>query len=172
MASEELGLCVATDVPKSNNLRQGFITLSRDECQNTESVLGIFRAVTKGNETIEDKFIRRRQAVFKEQGKGIKNKDAAALFAVVESLDQLRDKDQREKRQDPDFTEETRNHLWQYVAAHKTHADLYTALPKNVMGHIESVVGSIGEQLARGELDLRNMDLGNIGAEPARGPER
>ena len=85
------------------------------------------------------------------------------LFAVVESLDHLWNMDLREKWQDPDFTEETRNHLWQYVAAHKTHAGLYTAVPKNVMGKTEFVAGSTGEQLARGELDLRNMDLFNIG---------
>ena len=172
VTSEEL-VCVSTDAPKNNKLRQGFITLAETllesisdvfpECQNTESVLRIFRAVVKGNEIIEDKFIRRCQAVFKEQAEGIKNKDPKALFAVVESLDQLRDMDLREKWQDPDFAEESRDHLWQYVAALKTYAALYTAVPRNVMGKIESVAGTIGEQLARGELDLRNMDLGSIG---------
>jgi len=173
VATDELELCVSTDAPKNNKLRQGFVTLAETllesisdvfpECQNTESVLRIFRAVVKGNETIEDKFIRRCQAVFKEQAEGIKSKNSEALFAVVESLDHLRDMDLREKWQDPDFTEESRDHLWQYVAALKTYADLYTAVPKNVMGKIESVAGNIGEQLARGELDLRNMDLGSIG---------
>ena len=160
-------------VQKPNKLRQGFISLAETllssiadvfpECENTEMALHMFRTVLKGNDCIEDQFIRRCQALFKQHSTGLKNHDVETLFTLLESLDQLRDIDMRDKWDDPDFAPESRDHLWQYVAALKTYADLYTAVPKNVMGKIESVAGCIGEQLSRGELDLRSMDLGKIG---------
>ena len=61
------------------------------------------------------------------------------------------------------MSQESRDHLWQYISALKTYADLHTSVPKNVMGKIEEVAGSIGEKLTRGELDMHNMDLGTIG---------
>jgi hypothetical protein len=158
---------------KPNKLRQGFITLAETllssisdvfpECECTERALHMFLTVVKGNETFEDEFIRRCHVLFKQHAQGLKAHDAEALFTLMESLEQLRDIDLREKWEDPDFTAESRDHLWQYVAALKTYADLYTAVPKNVMGKIENVAGKIGEKLSRGELDLRNMDLGSIG---------
>ena len=158
---------------KPNKLRQGFITLAETllssisdvfpECESTETALHMFRTVVKGNETFEDEFIRRCHSLFKQHAQGLKAHDAEALFTLTENLEQLRDIDLREKWEDPDFSSESREHLWQYVAALKTYADLYTAVPKNVMGKIENVAGSIGEKLTRGELDLRNMDLGSIG---------
>lgn len=158
---------------RPNKLRQGFISLAETllesvsdvfpECQNTEAVLRIFRTLVKGNDVFEDQFIRRCQTLFKQHAAGVKDKNAETLFKIVENLEHLRDIELREKWEDPDFTQESRNHLWQYVAALKTYADLYTAVPKEVMGKIESVAGRIGEQLSKGELDLKNMDLGAIG---------
>ena len=158
---------------KPNKLRQGFISLAETllsslsdvfpECESTARALHMFQTVIKGNETFEDEFVRRCQTLFKHHAHGIKTRDSEALFTLMESLEQLRDIDLREKWEDPDFAAESRDHLWQYVAALKTYADLYTAVPKNVMGRIESVAGSIGEKLTSGEMDLRNMDLGQIG---------
>lgn len=156
-----------------NKLRQGFISLAETllesvsdvfpECTKSESVLRIFRAFVKGNECLENTFIRRCHVLFRQHAQGIKDKDEEQLFVIVEGLDHLRDINLREKWEDPDFTEESKNHLWQYIAALKTYSDLFTAVPAEVMGKIESVAGSIGEQITRGELDLKNMDLGSIG---------
>ena len=158
---------------KPNKLREGFISLAESllasisdvfpECKETERVLAIFRTLVKGDDTFEDKFVRKCHAVFKIHADSLKQHEAEALFSVTESLDYVRDIDLRTKWEDPDFTDTSRAHLWQYIATLKTYADLYTAVPKEVMGKIESVAGNIGEQLSRGELDLAHMDLNKIG---------
>lgn len=170
-ASEEL--LASSLASKPNKLRHGFVSLAETllssisdvfpECSSTQSVLMLFRTMVKGNETVEDRFIRRCHALFREHAAPLKERDPEALFNVVESLDYLRDIDLREKWEDPDFAQESRDHLWQYISALKTYSDLYSAVPANVMGKIENVAGSLGEQLTRGELDLTSMDLGSIG---------
>ena len=158
---------------KPNKLRQGFISLAESllesvadvfpECDNTTAVLEIFRRVVKGSEKNEDKFIRRCQELFKDQAEQIKEKDEEALFIIVESLEYLKEIQLREKWEDPDFTTESREHLWQYVCSLKTYSDLYASVPANVMGKIEKVAGEIGDQFANGNLDLQKMNLGAIG---------
>jgi len=172
-AYEEDAVSLVPLPQQSNKLRQGFIKLAEallesiadvfPECENTASVLSIFRSIIKGNDAFEDKFIRRCYTLFKEHSVGVKNHDCESLFTIMDSLDHLRDMDLREKWEDPDFLPESREHLWQYVTALKTYADLYAAVPKNVMGKIESVAGELGDQLARGKLDLKNMDISAIG---------
>ena len=72
--------------------------------------------------------------LFKEQADGIKNHVPESLFIIVEGLEHLREMDLREKWEDPDFTEESRSHMWQYVVALKTYADLYAAVPQKCHG--------------------------------------
>ena len=158
---------------KPNKLRQGFVSLAETllssisdvfpECQSTQSVLMLFQTMVKGNEAVEDRFIRRCHALFREHGMPLKERDPEGLFSVVESLEYLKDIDLREKWEDPDFAQESRDHLWQYIGALKTYSNLYSAVPQNVMGKIETVAGTIGEQITRGEVDLTSMDLGSIG---------
>ena len=160
---------------KPNKLRQGFIGLAETllssisdvfpECSDTQNTLQIFRSVVKGNDEFEDVFIRRCQVLFQQHAEKLAVKDAEALFSIVEGLDFLRDINLRDKWEDPDFAAESRDHLWQYVSALKTYADLYSSVPKEVMGKIENFAGKISQQLTDGELDLRNLDIGNIGQE-------
>lgn len=163
----------SSSTPKDNKLRQGFITLSETllesiadvfpECDDTAGVLRIFRAIVKNNDAMEDKFIWRCHDLFKEYAEGIRTHDAETLFTIVERLDHIRNINLRDKWEDPDFTEESKTHLWQYITSLKTYGDLYAAVPKNVMSKIETVAGSLGDQLVRGELDLSSMDIGSIG---------
>lgn len=158
---------------QTNKLRQGFITLAESllesiadvfpECDNTHAVLRIFRALIKDQAELEDKFVWRCHALFKEYADGIQSQDPDTLFIILEQLDHLRDINLREKWEDPDFTDDSKANLWQYVSALKTYADLYTAVPKNVMSKIETVAGTLGDQLVKGELDLKNMDIGALG---------
>uniref|UniRef100_A0A6C0BYT3 Uncharacterized protein n=1 Tax=viral metagenome TaxID=1070528 RepID=A0A6C0BYT3_9ZZZZ len=172
VGSEHAEVCVPT-TKQTNKLRQGFITLAETllesiadvfpECDSTLAVLRIFRLVIKDNADLEDKFVWRCQALFKENTEGVRSHDPETLFLILEQLDHLRDINLREKWEDPDFTEDSKMNLWQYVTSLKTYADLYTAVPKNVMSKIETVAGSLGDQLVRGELDLKNMDIGALG---------
>ena len=158
---------------RNNKLRQGFVSLAETllesisdvfpECEQTRTVLRIFRVVIKGNVGLEDGFIRRCHAAFKKNSEGIKAQSADALFLIVESLEHLSEIDLREKWEDPEFTHESKAHLWQYVATLKTYADLYTAVPPNVLGQIETAAGRIGEQFLNGQLDLKSVDIGALG---------
>jgi hypothetical protein len=162
-----------TEARRSNKLRQGFVSLAETllesigdvfpECEHTVAVLRIFRSVIKGSDAIEDRFIRKCHAAFKKNAEGIKTRAAESLFLLVESIEHLSEIDLREKWEDPDFTQESKDHLWQYIATLKTYADLYVAVPANVLGKIECAAGSLGDQLLSGQLDLRSVDIGAIG---------
>lgn len=158
---------------RNNKLRQGFVSLAESllesisdvfpECDQTQTVLRIFRAIVKGNVVIEDRFIRRCHVAFNKNSEGIRAKSAEALFVIVESIEHVSEIDLREKWEDPEFTQESKDHLWQYIATLKTYADLYTALPPNVLGQIENMAGALGEQFLTGQLDLKSVDIGALG---------
>ena len=172
LCGENSQVCAPT-AAHTNKLRQGFVNLAESllesiadvfpECDNTTAVLRIFRALIKDNAELEDKFIWRCHKLFKEYSDGIQRHDSETLFVILEQMDHLRDIDLREKWEDPDFTDDSKANLWQYVCALKTYADLYTAVPKNVMNKIETVAGDLGDQLVKGQLDLKNMDIGALG---------
>lgn len=173
MYCEDSSEICAPTATQTNKLRQGFINLAESllesiadvfpECDSTSAVLRIFRALLKDNADLEDKFVWRCHKLFKEYSDGIQSHDPETLFAILEQLEHLRNINLRDKWEDPDFTDDSKANLWQYVSALKTYADLYTAVPKNVMSKIETVAGTLGEQLAKGELDLKNMDIGALG---------
>ena len=158
---------------KQNKIRQGFIALAETllesiaevfpECEDTERVLRIYRAVVKGQAALEDQFIRKCHELFAEQADGLRDHDDLALFAVIESIEHVRELNLREKFEDPDFTQESKDHLWQYIQSLKTYAELYTAVPQAVLGKIESVALGLGEKFTKGDLDLKDMDLNAIG---------
>ena len=158
---------------KQNKIRQGFIALAETllesiaevfpECEDTERVLRIYRAVVKGQPALEDQFIRKCHELFAEQADGLRDHDDLALFAVIESIEHVRELNLREKFEDPDFTQESKDHLWQYIQSLKTYAELYTAVPQAVLGKIESVALGLGEKFTKGDLDLKDMDLNAIG---------
>jgi hypothetical protein len=158
-----------------NRLRQGFVALAETllrsvaevfpECEATEAALQLFSVAVKGDEAAEDDFVRRCAALFGKHAAALQRKEDAGLFAIADSLSILRDVDLRSKWADPGFTQESKEHLWQYLLALKTYAELYCALPCAVMGKIERVAGGIGERLRSGELNLASMDIATIGNE-------
>jgi len=158
-----------------HRLRQGFVGLVESllrsvaevfpECAATEEAVHLFGALVKGDEAREDAFIRQCGAALREHGDALQRRDDAGLFAVADSMSILKPLDLRKKWADPDFTQESKAHLWQYLASLKTYADLYCALPTSVMGKIERVADSIGERLRSGSLDLASMDIAGLGNE-------
>ena len=103
----------------TNKLREGFVGLAEallssisdvfPECENTARVLALFRTLIKGDAMIEDVFVRKCHALFKQNSDALKRREAEALFIIVESLDYVRDIDLRNKWEDPDFSDETVN---------------------------------------------------------------
>jgi hypothetical protein len=172
-----MALCEALDIVpepnQPNKLRQGFVSLAETllesicdvfpECSSSEGVLRVFRALVKGNEALEDKFLRHCHSAFRDHAEGLKERDEAVLFQMVESIDHLRDINIRAKWEDPDFLPESKQHLWQYVSALQTYANLYVSVPSQVMSKIEGVAGNLGHKLASGDLNLQEMDLNTIG---------
>lgn len=168
-----------TSLPPSdaqpNRLRQGFISLAEallqsvaevfPECDSTETAGRLFGTLIKGDAACEDDFIRQCAKHLRKHAADLKERKEEALFAVADALAVLRDLDLRTKWADPGFTPESKEHLWQYLTALKTYAELYCAVPTGIMGKIENVAGDIGDRLRAGELNLVQMDIAGIGNE-------
>ena len=135
------------------------------ECLNTQSVLQLYRHIIKGNDELEDCFIRKCSAVFKEHGDTLKNRQAEGLFIIAESIEHLKDIKLREKWEDPDFTNESREHLWQYMLKLHEYSQIYSIIPNKILTKLESTAHSFVDQLTQGSFDLNNLDLGKLGNE-------
>ncbi len=165
---------VAQEGPgRTNRLREGFVALAESllssisdvfpECDETRSALELFRVLLKGDAEREDAFVRKCTRLFKEHSARLKEHDAQALFEVVDGIELLKGLDIRAKWQDPDFTPDSKDALWQYLASLETYGSLYCAVPSGVMTRVEQVASSMAEQLAAGTLDLSRLDLASFG---------
>lgn len=158
---------------QANKLREGFVDLAENlltsigdvfpECDETRHALQLFRVAVKGDPSGEDTFVRRCTDLFKQNSARLKERDASALFAVVDGIPLLRGADIRTKWSDPDFSEESKQNLWQYLSALETYGGLYCAVPAGVMGRIEQVATSISSKLQEGTLDIASIDITAFG---------
>jgi hypothetical protein len=158
-----------------NKIRSGFISLSESllqsisdvfpECEDSSHALELFQTLVKGDSTTEDEFIHTCHKLFKENSEGITSRDPESIFNLMSSIDILKDIDLKTKWADPDFTEESKGHFWQYLVSLDTYANLYCALPAGVMGKIESLAGDIGQRVQSGQFDLSKMDINSLGKE-------
>ena len=162
--------------PQRNRLRSGFTGMCENllsavadvfpECDATQHALLCFRTLVKGDDALEDKFIRKCQKVFKGQSECIRKKDPEAIFAVCEGIEVLKGIDLRNKWDDEDFAEESKANLWSYLLSLQTYADLYTCVPARAMEKIEKLASEVGSQInSSGEIDLKNLDLNAFGRE-------
>ena len=135
------------------------------ECDATEAAVRLFGVMIKGNSVREDQFVRQCADLFAVNAEALQARREEGLFCVADSLTLLRDLDLRSKWEDPGFTQESKEHLWQYLLSLKTYAELYCALPSAVMGKIERIAGDIGERLRTGSLDLGSLNVSSIGNE-------
>lgn len=158
---------------QANKLRDGFVELAEGllssivevfpECDETRHTLQIFRVAVKGDSGAEDKFIRKCSALFKQNSARLKERDANALFCVVDGIPLLKDIDIRGKWSDPDFSEESKQNLWQYLSALETYGGLYCAVPAGIMGRIEQVATTMSTKLQQGTLDIASIDIAAFG---------
>jgi len=107
--------------------------------------------------------VRRCTGLFKQNSARLKERDSSALFAVVDGIPLLKDVDIRGKWSDPDFTEESKQNLWQYLSALETYGGLYCAVPAGVMGRIEQVATTLSAKLQAGTLDIASIDITAFG---------
>jgi len=135
------------------------------ECDATDAAVRLFGVMIKGNAVREDQFVRQCADLFAVNSEALQARHEEGLFCVADSLTLLRDLDLRSKWEDPGFTQESKDHLWQYLLSLKTYAELYCALPSAVMGKIERIAGDIGERLRSGSLDLGSLNVSSIGNE-------
>lgn len=162
MAESEPGKLRACFVELLENLLGGVHEVF-PECHETEDALRMFRLLVKGDAQREADVVKTCHAVFREHGDAIKARDPEALFRVAEDTDLLRGLRLREKWEDPEFEEASRENLWNYVTTLKSYAELHEAVPGKVLGKIERTAGELTEKLRRGELDLGTLDVAALG---------
>lgn len=133
------------------------------ECDETLHALQLFRVAVKGDPRAEDKFVRHCSGLFKQHSARLKEQDVKALLAVVDGIPLLKGIDVRSKWSDPDFSEESKQNLWQYLSALNTYGSLYCAVPAGVMGRIEQVATTMSTKLQEGTLDIASIDIAAFG---------
>lgn len=156
-----------------NKIREGFVLLAETllksvcevfpECDGSATTLKIFQRIVKGSPEQEETFIKTCAKLFREHSEALRTRDPEGLFSLCEASALLRELRLREKWEDPDFSEESRKNLWDYLLALQTYAKLYDSVPLAVQGRIESMAGAMSEQLRSGKLDLRSLDVASLG---------
>ena len=168
---------IVPTMPESSSspekLRQGFVLLAESllksiaevfpEVDDCAQALELFQVFVKGNAEREDQFIRKCKELFSNEAESLAAKDPEAIFRVADGLEVLKALDLRAKWADPDFNEESKNHMWQFLQALDTYAGLYCAVPPGILGKIESMATVLGSQMQSGELDLSRLDIGKLG---------
>lgn len=67
------------------------------------------------------------------------------------------------KYDDPDFTDESKEILMQYIQELNSFAATYSAIPKSLMGKIDSKARSLMQQVENGQFDPTKIDLVSLG---------
>lgn len=157
----------------TNRLRESFIALAESllesiqevfpECDETGTARRLFGAIIHGDSNAEDKFLRRCMDEIRSRQERIKEHDVEALFEIADGLSLLKTIDLRSKWSDPEFSDESKAHLWQYIEALQTYGGLYCAVPSAVMAKIEQAALSVSETMTDGQFDLSKVDLAALG---------
>lgn len=157
----------------NNKLREGFVGLAEGllssisdvfpECNETRHALELFRVAVKGDDEREDKFVKRCAELFKQNSAKLKNRDVSALFSIAKCLPLLKNLNIEAKWTDPEFTDESKANMWQYLLALETYAGLYCAVPSGVMSRIEKLASSMSSKLEQGALDISSLDISAFG---------
>lgn len=161
------------DTSSPDKLRLGFISLCESlltsvsevfpECEDTQDALELFRTAVKGDKRREHLFLVHCGELSKANAELINARDPEGIFRLMDGVEQLQGINIREKWQDAEFSEASREHFWQYVIALKTYAELYNSIPQGLLGKIEKIAGSMCHNLQEGKMDLQNLDISEIG---------
>jgi hypothetical protein len=133
------------------------------ECGETENVLRLFRVLVKGDVARETECLRTCHELFRQHGDALKERDVDALFALTDGVELLRGLKLREKWEDPEFADASRESLWNYVTTLQSYAELHEVVPGKLLSKIERKAGELTEKLRRGELDLTSLDVAALG---------
>lgn len=171
--STKLAAASANTTQDANRLRDSFVALAESllesiqevfpECDETATARRLFGAIIKGDSAAEDRFLRKCMDEIRSRQDRIKEHDVEALFEITDGLSLLKTINLRGKWRDPDFSDESKDHLWQYVEALQTYGGLYCAVPSTVMAKIEKVAMGVSEKMAGGDFDLSKLDLTSLG---------
>ena len=157
----------------ANRLRGSFVSLAESllesiqevfpECDETTTARRLFGAIVKGDSAAEDRFLRKCMDEMRCRQDRVKQHDVEALFEIADGLSLLKTINLRGKWRDPDFSDKSKENLWQYVDALQTYGGLYCAVPPAVMAQIEKVALEVSEKMAGGNFDVSKLDLTSIG---------
>jgi len=97
----------------------------------------------------------------------VRRRDMATLFnsdlKIIEELDI------RTKWQDPEFDQESRENLFQYIDSLNMYSQMYCSIPTRMLSKIEGVAQQLAAKMANGETNLASLDLFKIGESVIQG---
>ena len=155
-------------VAQAEQLLSSFVEVF-PECPDTDSCLQLFKVLCKGDAEKEDKLIRNWQAVMHPVSEDVRNRNIEPVLVAVSEIHALKSIHISEKWRDSGFSDDSKENVWKYIVALNTYAELYCAIPSNVLGKLESMAGDIGERLASGNLDLSTLDINKLGEDIVKG---
>ena len=174
MATQTVDLSLAESRNDGAKLRDGFIRLTESlltavsqvfpECDEVDMVLRLFRNVVKKDPVKEDLLIRQWYTTMKPHKRDLEAKETETLFTALESIDAIKGIKIREKWTDPEFNDESKESMWQYLYSLNTYSNLYCCVPSRMIGKIEALAGKLCADFQNGSFDISNLDLNELGA--------
>lgn len=131
------------------------------ECSETAALLEKYNDIIKGSALLEDKLVKKWHNSMKPF---YSMADAHDDTLWDQNLPFFHDIDIGRKWRDPEFTEESKDYLWEYLDGLNKHSRIYNAIPEHMLNTIQDAASGMAESVRNGEMkfDLESLNWKEI----------
>lgn len=127
------------------------------ECKASEETLSDFRLLVKPFPQMHQVMIAKWHETMSPYYDAVRRRDASALFtANISILQKMHFKD---KWNDPDFDEQSRQYLYEYIDKLNSFAQVYMGVPSQMMGRIDQTAQALVQSLTDGSFNPATLDI-------------
>jgi hypothetical protein len=127
------------------------------ECQNTRKLLQKYQDLVKSSDLLKDQLIKKwHRAVQPHYALA----DAHDNALWEEDLPYFQEIHIHNKWYDPDFTEESKDYMWEYMNGLNKHSRIYNAIPEHMLDQIQNAATGLADRVRNGEMkfDLESLN--------------
>jgi hypothetical protein len=132
------------------------------ECGATADYNTQFGTLVKGNEDREKEVMEKYHEVVAPFYDACRVRDESVI-AEISKVSFLSDLDLLGKWSDPDFHPESKENLWAYIDELNNCASLFFGVPQGMMETIETKARDIAEKIKKGEMNMQDINLEQLG---------
>jgi hypothetical protein len=127
------------------------------ECQNTRKLLEKYQDLIKSSDLLKDQLIKKWHRSLQPH---YALADAHDNALWDEDLPYFQEIHIRNKWYDPDFTEESKDYMWEYMTGLNKHSRIYNAIPEHMLDQIQNAATGLADRVRNGEMkfDLESLN--------------